>query len=291
MALPSAMRWDWRGRLDWRLLAGVLSVAAVAAGLIWYAGYRSGVPLISRWVAGIVASAALLAVLFTMSRSRWNLCGYVGLVAVYGALFVRSQLRRGAFAPPLEEWTIAVGLVGGLIAAVLLIRRSRQSHDAGPPTARGVLASALAILALGASCLCLPLAKVVGDDSPESDLPGRMLHSVPITAELIPLPPDTEIALSESFSVGGEGQHVFVLASTVGAERASLLELVVAHYTNQDWPLARQQVGRRKVYFGCRPVRGLITWKEHCLEVIIDEGTDNRPGYPTLPGTVNLYIH
>ena len=96
--------------------------------------------------------------------------------------------------------------------------------------------------------------------------------------------------LTDSFNVGGQVHHVFVIASTVGAERAALVELIVAHYTHQDWPLAPLQIGRRKVYYGCRPVRGLITWNEHCLEVIIDEGTDDRPGYPTIPGTVNLYI-
>src|SRR4051794_37086196 len=142
------MRSDWRKRLDWRLVAGASSVVAIVAGLSWYAGYREAVPLTSRWVAGIVASAALVAILLTVSRSLWNLVGYVALVALFGAMFVRSQRGGGAFAPPLEEWTIAVGLVGGLIAIVLLLRRSRSSHDAGPPTARGVGASALAILAV-----------------------------------------------------------------------------------------------------------------------------------------------
>ena len=76
----------------------------------------------------------------------------------------------------------------------------------------------------------------------------------------------------------------------VGLERAALVELIVAHYIEQDWPLERQQIGRRKVYYGCRPVRGLLTWDKHCLEVTVEEGTDDRPGYPTVPGTVNLYI-
>ena len=168
MALASAMRWDWLGRLDWRWLAGVLSVVAVGAGLAWYDGYRPGISSTSRWVAGIIASAALLAVLLAMSRSRWNLLGYVGLVGVFGALFVRSQLRRGAFAPPLEEWTIAVGLVGGLIAVGALVRRSRRRQDAGPPSARTVVSTALAVLALGAACLCIPIAKVIGDDTPDA---------------------------------------------------------------------------------------------------------------------------
>jgi hypothetical protein len=290
MALASAMRLDWLGRLDWRWWAGVLSVLSVVAGLVWYAGFRPGIPLTSRWVAGIVASAALLAVLLAMSRSRWNLFGYVGLVGVFAALFVRSQLRRGAFAPPLEEWTIAVGLLGGLVAVIALVRRSRRNPDGGAPSARAVSATALAVLVFVVTCLCIPAAKVVGDKPLDSDRPGGILQSAPITAELIPLPPDTEIARTESFDVGGHQQHVFVLASTIGTGRAALVELIVVHYTEQDWPLERQQLGRRKVYFGCRPVRGLLTWNEHCLEVIIDEGTDDRPGFPAIPGTVNLYI-
>jgi hypothetical protein len=284
------MRWNWLGRLDWRWLAGVLSVAALGAGLIWYAGYRPGISSTSLWAGGIVASAALLAVLLSMSRSYRNLLGYVGLVGLFGALFVRSQLRRGAFAPPVEEWTVAVGLVGGLIAVFALVRRSRPGHDAGPPTIRSGISTALAILTLGAACLCIPVAKFIGDESSDGESARGLLRSAPITAELRPPPPDTEIVRTDSFNVGGQQHHVFVIASTVVAERASLVDLIVAHYIEQDWPLEQRQIGRRKVFYGCRPVRGLITWNEHCLEVIIEEGSDDRPGHPAIPGTVNLYI-
>jgi hypothetical protein len=284
------MRLNWLGRLDWRWLAGVLSVVAVVAGLVWYAGYRPGVSSSSLWVGGIVASAALLAVLLNMSRSLWNLLGYAGLVGLIGALFVRSQLRRGAFAPPVEEWTIAVGFVGGLIAIVLLVRRSRRSHDGGPPPPRVMLSTALTVFVLGAACLCLPVVKVVGSESSDAESLRGFLHSGPITAEVLPLPPDTELAKTDSFNVGGRQQHVFVIASTVVVERAALVDAIVAHYIEQDWPLEPRLIGRRKVFYGCRPVRGIITWNEHCLEVIVDEGTDDRPGFPAIPGTVNLYI-
>jgi len=88
------MRLNWLGPLDWRVLVGVLSALGLVAGLVWYGGYRPGISTTSLFVAGIVAAAALLAVLLSMSRSLWNLLGYVGLVGIFGALFVRSQLRR-----------------------------------------------------------------------------------------------------------------------------------------------------------------------------------------------------
>jgi hypothetical protein len=281
------VRWTWTGGLDWRLPAGVLSVLAVGAGFVWYAGYRPGISATSLWLGFIVGSAALVAVLLSLSRSWWNVFGYVALVGLFGALFVRSQLRRGAFAPPVEEWTIAVGVLGGVIAVALLVRRSRQSHEIGPPGASRAVATTLAAVVLGASCVCVPAARFVGDSSPEG---GGLLHSAPIMAEMLPAPPDMEIVQSGSFKVGGEDQHVFVIASSVIAGRPSLVEAIVAHYLLQDWPLEEKQIGRRKVFTGCRPVRGLVTWNQHCMEVIIDEGTDDRPGFPSVPGAVNVYI-
>jgi hypothetical protein len=64
----------------------------------------------------------------------------------------------------------------------------------------------------------------------------------------------------------------------------------VAHYLLQDWPLEPRQIGRRNVFYGCRPVRGLVTWNQRCMEVIVDEGTDDRPGFPAIPGAVNIYL-
>jgi hypothetical protein len=281
------MRWAWMERLDWRLPAGALSVVAVGAGFIWYAGYRPGISATSLWTGFIVGSAALLAVLLSMSRSRWNLLGYVALVGFFGALFVRSQLRRGAFAPPVEEWTVAVGLIGGLIAVVLLVRQSRRSHEGGPPGARRAVSTTLAALVLGAACVCVPAARFVGESSLEG---GGVLRSAPIMAEMLPAPADTEMVQAESFNVGGEEQHAFVISSNVIVGRPSLVEAIVNHYRLQDWPLEEKQIGRRKVFFGCRPVRGLVTWKQRCMEVIIAEGTDDRPGYPTVPGAVNVYV-
>jgi hypothetical protein len=276
-----------RTGLDWRWLAGTLSVLGVGAGFIWYAGYRPGISATSLWVGFIVGSAALLAVLLSMSRSWWNLVGYVALVGFFGALFVRSQLRRGAFAPPIEEWTIAAGLVGGVIAVALLVRRSQRSHEGGPPGAGRAVATTLAAVVLGAACVCVPAARFVGDTSPEG---GGVLHSAPIMAEMLPAPPDTEIVQSETFKVGGEDQHVFVIGSTVVAGRPSLVEVIVNHYRLQDWPLEEKQIGRRRVFSGCRPVRGLVTWNQRCMEIIVDEGTDDRPGFPAIPGAVNVYL-
>jgi hypothetical protein len=262
-------------------------VLAVGAGFVWYAGYRPGISATSLWLGFVVGSAALIAVLLSMSRSWWNLFGYVALVGFFGALFVRSQLRRGAFAPPVEEWTIAVGVVGGLIAVALLVRRSRRSHEGGPPGASRAVATTLAVVVLGASCVCVPAARFIGDSSLGG---GGVLRSAPIMAEMLPAPPDAEIVHSESFKVGGEDQHVFVIGSTVIAGRPSLVEAIVAHYLRQDWPLEPKQIGRRKVFYGCRPVRGLVTWNQRCMEVIVDEGTDDRPGHPAIPGAVNVYI-
>jgi len=281
------MRLNWLGPLDWRLLVGVLSAMGLVAGLVWYGGYRPGISTTSLFVAGIVAAAALVAVLLSMSRSLWNLLGYVGLVGIFGALFVRSQLRRGAFAPPVEEWTIAVGLVGGLIAVAAMVRRSRNSHDA-VPRASAVFSTVLTVFVLGAACLCLPLAKFVGADSADGE--SGLLRSAPIRAEVLPLPADAELVPAESFKVGGEEQHVFVINSTVPTTRAELVQRIVAHYLLQDWPLEPRQIGRRNVFYGCRPVRGLVTWNQRCMEIIVDEGTDDRPGFPAIPGAVNVYL-
>jgi hypothetical protein len=192
------MRWAEGHRFDltdWRLTGGAATPLFVAAGLVAYALYRPGPAGGSYVVAGLVTILALLAVLLTLGRSLVATMCYAGLLVVVGALFVRSQLRRGALAPPIEEWTIAVAVLCGAIALTRVALRALQTPDTGrPPSARMTAAGIFAALVLVVGCLCMPGVKYLSDGS---DTSGRSLLSAePTEEELIPLPADTELVQS-----------------------------------------------------------------------------------------------
>jgi hypothetical protein len=266
---------------DWRLAAGVLTPLLVAAGLAAYALYRPGPAGGSFVVAGFVAVLALVAVLLALPRRLGAMAGYAGLLTIVGALFIRSQLRRGALAPPIEEWTIAVSVVCGVVALGGLSWRSLRAPAAiGPPSPRLTAAGALAVVVLATSCLCMPGVKYLSDGSDTSA--RSLLAASPSEEDLIPVPADTHLVQS--------GDGVYVFAGPAGVSRNALALQIVEHYQRQDWPLARVTLSRRDFFQGCRPVRGLITWHERCMQVIVLEGSENRVDRPTIPGTVNVYL-
>jgi hypothetical protein len=266
---------------DWRLTAGAATPLVIAAGLVTYALYRPGPAGGSYVVAGLVTILALLAVLLTLGRSLVATMCYAGLLVVVGALFVRSQLRRGALAPPIEEWTIAVAVLCGAIALTRVALRALQTPDTGrPPSARMTAAGIFAALVLVVGCLCMPGVKYLSDGSDTSA--RSLLSAEPTEEELIPLPADTELVQSSP--------GVYVFGSSTGADRDVLAAQIVAHYLEQDWPLERMKRFQRDLYQGCRPVRGLITWHQRCMQVIVLEGSENRIDRPRIPGTVNVYL-
>jgi hypothetical protein len=266
---------------DWRLTAGMATLLLVAAGLVAYALYRPGPAGAAYVVAGLITVLALLAVLLVLPRSLVAAVGYAGLLAVVGALFVRSQLRRGALAPPIEEWSIAVaGLCGAIALARVTLRALRTPDTGRPPSARMTAAGILAVLVLVVACLCMPGVRYLSDGADPS---GRSLLSAgPAEEDLIPLPADTYLVQSSP--------GVYVFGSSIGAGRDVLAAQIVAHYLEQDWPLERMTRLHRDLYQGCRPVRGLITWHQRCMQVIVLEGSEDRVDRPRIPGTVNVYL-
>jgi len=273
------MRWDWLGRLDWRWLAGVLSVVAVGAGSSG-TGVSAGDLGASLWVAAVIASAALLAVLLGMSRrgGTWSdmsvspgfsgqcssgLSSGAGIRATCGGVDDRGRV------------------VGGVIAIILLIRRSRLSRMPARPAPAGVRDGP------GHPRARRELPVHPGREGHRR--PGRSAPFRPITAEVFPVPADTELVQTESFDVGGERQHVFVIAVPTepsgrpgGADRGALPQTGLAAGSSADRP----PQGVLRVPPGARP---------HHLERALPRG-HHRPGQrrpaglSDRPGTVNLYI-
>ncbi len=272
----------WAG--DWRRGAGVATVGLVWAGLIAYGRGRAGLPGLSLAFAGFVVPAALLGLLCMLRRTGRDAAGYGLALLVTAGLFVRSQLRADALAPPLEEWAIAVGGLGGIAIVALLLTRGVKA----PPQKGAMLAASLLTL----SCLCAPFTKYSRDEPSDDRLPGALFESGAILNEVLPVPPELRIVLVDQIHPGahGYGHDVFVFAGTAGAPRDRLVEQLTAHYTAQGWPLAPDPDTPRTFRTGCRPVRGLVSWDDHCLMIQLVEGRTIINGAPELPGTVNVFI-
>src|SRR5262245_16864106 len=132
-------------RVDWRTMVGGPGLALVAVAAFF--GAMRGGPFdllltIDALSAVVLVGSCLLAWL-PLARSKWpGLAAFVGILCLVGLLFGWSQLRPGVIHPPIAEWGIAAGLVGGL-GVVTAIGLDRKRILAGP---RPVLAAAIVLL-------------------------------------------------------------------------------------------------------------------------------------------------
>jgi hypothetical protein len=279
---------------DWRWAAGAVSVGLVWLGLLGYGRARPWLDGLSIGFAGLVVSLALLGVLGTLGRTWRGFAAYLLALAVVAGLFARSQLRPDAFAPPIEEWAIAVGVVVGIAVFGLLVRRWIQAHrpTGHPPRVQSVLAGSLAGLVLAGSCCCAPFTKYSRDEPYDHQLPGALFQSGAVLGELLPLPPDVEIVFTDNFNPGahGYGHDVFVFASTAGASHEQLLEHLTAYFAEHGWPLGPDPDYPERFRTGCRPVRGLVAWDDQCMMIVLIEGAEGFNGGPKIAGTVNVYL-
>jgi len=92
------------------------------------------------------------------------------------------------------------------------------------------------------------------------------------------------------FNLGAHGRchDVKVMSSTDGSTRDQLVDRVIANYRASGWPLVASRNGES--YEACRPVAGILRWGDHCMRVVVKEGSDGYIGAPDVKGAVNVYI-
>jgi hypothetical protein len=190
-----------------------------------------------------------------------------GLVAVAMAgLFGWSQLGSGLHPPP-TEWVVPFAIAGTVIAAAGGVPVKPEDL----PKAMGIVMAGLAL----ACCACWGGAFVKLDDLdfnwPHNGNPaGTGLWDFPYTsAEVRPAPPGTRVAYTDCVAIGAHGcMTLYTVTANDDVSRDELVRRVLAHYTAQGWPLVPQQLRDGTVrYHGCRPVRGILRYYDHCMTV------------------------
>jgi hypothetical protein len=254
-----------RGTVD----ADAVSDAMLAADLVW--------------------GAQLAVVVVTLGR-RHGLALFGGFTGVLTVLFGWSQAWPDVIPAPIVEWGFAAILVGWLASIAVLIRRRGTLALAEPGGREQLLvpASAVAIIVSVFGCCCLPVGKYIRDEPYAYAMPEAMLDTPPSGHEVRPLAPATEVAWERCVAPYAHGTctRIVAMRSADGLPRDALAERLVEHYRSLGWPLEPFANG----YSGCRPVRGIIAWTEHCMSIYSRPDIEVVMGRPELPDTVNVYV-
>jgi hypothetical protein len=65
---------------------------------------------------------------------------------------------------------------------------------------------------------------------------------------------------------------------------ADLVQRVLAHYTAQGWPLVSERLRDGTIrYHGCRPVRGILRYYDHCMTIF------DPPDVPTPGDSITVW--
>lgn len=287
IAVSAAMR----ARIDrlivrrWR----ALTVAAIVVPVVVLAA-RHGVPDVL--VTLLLVAPCAIVWSMTADHPRRGLLVAGLLLLVFCVLYGWSQLRPDGVAPPLYEWDLACFLTGAAIVVVAGRRQRRHPAPSFPPlrfpgqrthrpprhrTAFGLLALPL-ILGV---CCCFPASRGEG-------LEADLLASHANTREALPPPDRTRLVQTGCFGSWSHGlcSTVFTVAATDGVPREALVDRLAAHYRQRGWPLKRDAYR----HYGCRPVRGILAWRPHCMSIELDPENESGMDQPRIPGTVNVFI-
>jgi hypothetical protein len=170
--------------------------------------------------------------------------------------------------------------------------RGRVLADGFGPAAPGAwsggprpVAVAGAVLASLLMC-CVPCMKDISDEPEDYDMPAALLDSEGHAYEVRPLPAGATLISTSCYGMHSECVQQYAFAATDGASRTELIDRLVAHYRNAGWPLTL--AGKR--YTGCRPVAGILTWRDHCMFIITDPSDRETPYAKDVPGAVSVYM-
>lgn len=269
-------------RPSWRWLSG--AVIAVAVGAITV---RHG--LDDAVVAGVFTLPCVVAWLFAAGSGRRGLILLAGLGALFVGLYVWSQVHTDpvVIAAPLVDWAVLAGIGGTVVVLVAVIREGRVT----PRVPRDSFVVAGIMLALAPVAMgCTGVGQAVIDDEYDLLPSGPPWSSHATVDEIRPLPAGVALDAHECGNLGAHGpcRDVFLVSATDGVSREVLVERVVAHYSQLGWPLRPVLDG----YLGCRPVRGILPWWEHCMRIekSADAQTDTTTGIDVAPHQVGLFI-
>jgi hypothetical protein len=153
---------------------------------------------------------------------------------------------------------------------------------------RLVAAYALGVVVFVLGCCWLPAGKYIDDEPYDYAMPEAMLDLPASGDDVRPLPTATDVVWDGCIAPYAHGKctRIVAMRSADGVSRDALLELLVQHYRSLGWPL----VPRGSPYVGCRLVRGIIAWQEHCMEIHIRPSAEFMIGRPEIPEAVNVYV-
>jgi hypothetical protein len=240
-----AMQWA-----RWRVAIGVglLVTNAVLIGLY-------GDPIY--WVLLVLTWPCVAWCMVLAQRPMKGLILY-GLVAVATVgFFGWSQLGSGLHPPP-TEWVVPFAIAGTVITAAGALPAKPEDI----PKATGIVMVGLAL----ACCACWGGAFVKLDD---------LDVNWPKNGD----PAGTDAA------VGAHGcMPLYTVTAKDKVSREDLVQRVLAHYAPQGWPLVPVQLRDGSVrYHGCRPVRGILAYYDHCMTVF------DPPDGPTKENSIQLW--
>ncbi len=208
----------------------------------------------------------ILAWFFIPLTRRHHLAGLAVLLAVFAGLFVWSQLRPGAIAPPLTEWGVASGLaaIPTVIVMVAFAKLDLRGVWGRLFAERFNFTLLLAPVLLTGCC-------VGGSAFREgSEYTSReIVWSYVAGHEYRPIPPGTTVVkTTEGCLQPSPCPTVVTLATDQAMPGGELAAKLVSHYKAQGWRFA---AGSHD-YTGCRAVHGILRWADHCIRIPIREG-------------------
>ncbi|GAA1524241.1 hypothetical protein GCM10009827_045870 [Dactylosporangium maewongense] len=194
----------------------------------------------------------------------------VGLIA----LGVWASPPQGALSPPSQDWLLPYYGLVTLVCLVLLPMRV-------PGWWRLLTIPMLATAAVFLTC-CYQLSFFVIPLNPSGGPPRTGVRD----ADFLSLPDELNV---HQLAPSCLGVHVpclrlYEVWSRHGAPNPEVMTLTAAALRDQGWPM----IGNTEGASGCRPVRGVFTWADHCLS--LHPTTEFvEPRQTTHPGAIVLW--
>jgi hypothetical protein len=208
------------------------------------------------------------------------------LSAVLVVLYLRSQHRPGVLPPPLPEWSIA----GRLVCAVVVDRVRSAPSDRGI----GWRPAWLMLLAAPVVACCVGCVKNVADEPYDYQMPEALVDHRGDRADLGSLPASLRLDEVDWANLGAHGNcvTVFILRGTDGASNDVVVTRLIEHFDRLGWDRSYSFVDQDGYvgYYHCRPVQGILTWDDLCLQFNSDNIDPPRVDIDRPADAVAVYI-
>ncbi len=193
-----------------------------------------------------------------MGRKR-RAAGLAVLTMLYSGLFVWSQLRPDAIAPPLLEWAIASWIAAIPTLIVLVGFTHRDLRRAGRRLFDERFNFALLFVPAVVTVCVLGAFSLVDRDRGESE---EFLVSGVADHEYLPIPPGmTMIKDSVCRRPGNMPCPIITLVVDQPIAGEEFAARIATHYEATGWRI------KHTSHVVCRPVHGILRWADHCLQI------------------------